>query len=58
MCDLPTHLMAGIGTLGMNIPNVRRQIQEMFKPGVSFRHHKIVKKADGWRIIDKLTRGF
>jgi hypothetical protein len=58
MCDLPTHLMAGIGTLEMFIPNVRRQIQEMFKPGVPFRHRKIVEKADCWRIIYELTRGF
>jgi len=45
MWDLPTHLMAGIGTVGMNIPKVRGQIQEMLKHGVSFRHRKIVEKA-------------
>jgi len=45
MWDLPTHLMAGIGTVGMNIPKVRGQIQEMLKQGVSFRHKKIVEKG-------------
>jgi multimeric flavodoxin WrbA len=45
MWDLPTHLMAAMGTVGMNIPKVREQIQEMLKHGVSFRHRKIVEKA-------------
>ncbi len=45
MWDAPTHLMAHAGTVGMNIPMVRKQIQEMLKSGVSFRHRKIVEKA-------------
>jgi multimeric flavodoxin WrbA len=45
MWDLPTHLMAGIGNVGMNIPKIREQIREMLKHGVSFRHRKIVEKA-------------
>ena len=45
MWDLPTHLMAGVGTMGMNIPKVREQIQDRLKDGVSFRHCKIVEKA-------------
>lgn len=45
MWDAPTHMMAAMGTLGMNIPRVREQIQEMLKCGVSFRHRKIVEKA-------------
>jgi multimeric flavodoxin WrbA len=45
MWDVPTHLMAAMGTVGMNIPMVRGQIQEMLKHGVSFRHRKIVEKA-------------
>jgi NAD(P)H-dependent FMN reductase len=45
MWDLPTHLMAAMGTVGMNIPKVREQIQEMLQEGVSFRHRKIVEKA-------------
>jgi multimeric flavodoxin WrbA len=43
MWDLPTHLMAHMGDLGMNIPKVRGSIQEMLKHGVSFRHRKIVE---------------
>ncbi|MEZ4670757.1 MAG: NAD(P)H-dependent oxidoreductase [Anaerolineae bacterium] len=45
MRDIPTHAMAHLGTLGMSIPKVRKQIQEMLKHGVSFRHRKIVEKA-------------
>jgi multimeric flavodoxin WrbA len=45
MWNLPTHLMAGIGNLGMNIPMVREQIREMLKHGVSFRHRKIVEET-------------
>jgi multimeric flavodoxin WrbA len=45
MWDVPTHLMAAMGTVGMNIPKVRGQIQEMLKHGVSFRHKKIVEEV-------------
>lgn len=45
MRDIPTHAMAHLGTVGMSIPKVREQIQEMLKHGVSFRHRKIVEKA-------------
>ena len=45
MRDVPTHLMAHMGTAGMNIPIVRKQIQEMLKSGLSYRHRKIVEKA-------------
>ena len=45
MWDVPTHLMAAVGTVGMNIPKVRGQIQEMLKHGVSFRHKKVVDEA-------------
>jgi multimeric flavodoxin WrbA len=45
MWDIPTHLMAAMGTVGMNIPKVREQMQEMLKHGVSFRHKKIVEQA-------------
>jgi multimeric flavodoxin WrbA len=45
MWDVPTHLMAAMGTVGMNIPRVRDQFQEMLKHGVSFRHKKIVEDA-------------
>ncbi len=45
MWDIPTHLMAHMGTAGMSIPKVRERIQEMLKHGVSFRHRKIVEKA-------------
>lgn len=45
MWDLPTHLMAAMGSVGMNIPKVREKIQAMLKHGVSFRHRKIVEKA-------------
>jgi hypothetical protein len=45
MWDVPTHMMAAMGTVGMNIPKVREQFQEMLKHGVSFRHKKIVEKA-------------
>lgn len=45
MRDVPTHMMAHAGTVGMNIPRVRKQLQEMLKDGVSFRHRKIVEKA-------------
>jgi hypothetical protein len=45
MWDLPTHLMAHMGDLGMGIPKVRESIQEMLKHGISFRHRKIVEKA-------------
>ena len=45
MWDAPTHLMAAMGTVGMNIPRVREQLQEMLKHGVSFRHRKIVEEA-------------
>jgi multimeric flavodoxin WrbA len=45
MWDVPTHLMAAMGSVGMNIPVVREQIQEMLQHGVSFRHRKIVEKA-------------
>ena len=45
MWDLPTHLMAAMGTVGMSIPKARESIQGMLKQGVSFRHRKIVEKA-------------
>lgn len=45
MWDVPTHLMAAMGSVGMNIPVIREQIQEMLQHGVSFRHRKIVEKA-------------
>jgi multimeric flavodoxin WrbA len=45
MRDAPTHLMAHVGSVGMGIPPVRKQLQEMLKGGVSFRHRKIVEKA-------------
>ena len=45
MWDLPTHMMAHVGTLGMSIPKSRKRVQQMLKDGVSFRHRKIVEKA-------------
>ncbi len=45
MRDIPTHLMAHMGTAGMSIPKVRERVQEMLKHGVSFRHRKIVEEA-------------
>jgi multimeric flavodoxin WrbA len=45
MRDLPTHMMAHVGTVGMSIPKARKRLQEMLKNGVSFRHRKIVEKA-------------
>jgi multimeric flavodoxin WrbA len=45
MRDLPTHMMAHIGDLGMSIPKTRERIQEMLKHGVSFRHRKVVEEA-------------
>ena len=45
MWHLPTHLMAVMGNVGMNIHLVREQFQDMLKQGVSFRHKKIVEQA-------------
>ena len=45
MYDVPTHMMAHMGTVGMNIPKVRQRLQEMLNEGVSFRQRKIVEKA-------------
>jgi multimeric flavodoxin WrbA len=45
MRDLPTHMIAHLGTIGMSIPQARKRIQEMLKGGVSFRHKKIVEEA-------------
>jgi hypothetical protein len=45
MRDLPTHIIAHLGTIGMSIPQARKRIQEMLKGGVSFRHKKIVEEA-------------
>jgi multimeric flavodoxin WrbA len=45
MRDLPNHVIAHLGTIGMSIPPARKRIQEMLTKGVSFRHKKIVEKA-------------
>ncbi|MFC1802535.1 NAD(P)H-dependent oxidoreductase [Thermoproteota archaeon] len=45
MRDLPTHIIAHLGTVGMSIPMARERLQEMLKSGVSFRHKKIVEDA-------------
>jgi multimeric flavodoxin WrbA len=45
MRDLPNHVIAHLGTIGMSIPTARKRIQEMLRSGVSFRHKKIVEDA-------------
>jgi multimeric flavodoxin WrbA len=45
MRDVSTHLVATMGSLGMNVPVVREYVQEMLKDGVSFIHRWIVEQA-------------
>lgn len=45
MWDISTHVIAAVGSFGMNIPVVREYVQEILKDGVSFHHRRIVEEA-------------